>query len=514
MSDKSFKVFLQGRPIFFTEKKYLTNEVWIAFYDISSVWKRNIAEGFYEKFSDLDDLYVKFDELASSVVSEAVDKALTVLSQNGVYDLGENDFVGQFMDRYITWNDDVGSIMNSYEDIIERTEDLDAYRTARRNNRRMWAGYTEKGVYDADGKNFVNNVGHGVFNLLAKGITALDNHSKKNEIFSDPTTKDLVVSGVCNLVDAACNATVDALGSLTERRIHKYSDGDKAKVSAIIENIEKGRVPEHDILNALIGAFEFYPYDRRIYFLFLKWFGDEGAELDGAAAIFGIHGLDDERRLLIALKCKEIDWGTPEGIDRAMDEARCYASYIHYVSEDLDFEILRAAGINSKEVLREDIHKKKEGEKLPKIEVGGMEAEAEADIDIEDFINGFSSLPGVNFYVAPDLPEKKLSNYIKKSCYDVKLSDIIFYFDETLFGKGDRGVVVAANYIVGNIPFDGEFQLLMADVFNSRVSGLMNKNITLSLKDGEELKFSLTQSNKGADLLNQAINRVLMVTRG
>lgn len=68
-------------------------------------------------------------------------------------------------------------------------------------------------------------------------------------------------------------------------------------------------------------------------------------------------------------------------------------------------------------------------------------------LDIEAIVRGFSSDSKNNFYVMPDIPSKKVNNFLAKFEYGVDDDSIIFFFDETVFGSGDSGVLVDANSV-------------------------------------------------------------------
>jgi hypothetical protein len=65
---------------------------------------------------------------------------------------------------------------------------LHAHRTARRKNRDKWVGYNASGQGEAFAKNITSNIGHGVFNLAAAGLSAIGDSIKKNDIFKSQST--------------------------------------------------------------------------------------------------------------------------------------------------------------------------------------------------------------------------------------------------------------------------------------------------------------------------------------
>lgn len=111
-----------------------------------------------------------------------------------------------------------------------------------------------------------------------------------------------------------------------------------------------------------------------------------------------------------------------------------------------------------------------------------------------------------HFYRYDGLDDKKIDNFIQAVAAAGKLpplkkEDVLVYFDETLIGKGDRGVVLTdeAIYCLPGM-FEDEEKLFtrFSNIEKVTFSGALNKQITLWLKDGNKQKITLTQSNAGA----------------
>lgn len=130
-------------------------------------------------------------------------------------------------------------------------------------------------------------------------------------------------------------------------------------------------------------------------------------------------------------------------------------------------------------------------------------------IDLEDVVRGFASDPDNKFYVAPNLPTKKIKNFLAKYSYEIDEDLILFYFDETVFGSGDSGVVIDSSSININVQHCKDRCVMLHRIDAVAINGLLNKTVTLKLSDGEKVSFVLTQSNKGASLLCEAIQRAI-----
>lgn len=117
----------------------------------------------------------------------------------------------------------------------------------------------------------------------------------------------------------------------------------------------------------------------------------------------------------------------------------------------------------------------------------------------------------INFYRYDDIDNKKISNFINeidKISYFPKITsnDVIFYYDETVFGKGNHGVVITSQYVIyNNGKLYKPFFIPINSIARIIISGILNKTISIQTTKKDSLEIELTQSNKGADLLFKAL---------
>lgn len=337
---------LYGQFINLSQSKIETNAIKCVFQRTASNWYKEVNSDFYKIFSDLDALYKNGDDFAHRVRLKSIEEGMAFLTANGIYDIAERQFYEQFMSSHDTWTEEFDVIASQYEAIVERTAELDAYRTARRQSRRQWVGYgSTQAVADADGRNLTSNVGHGVFNLMAKGITAIGNSFKKDEIFKSPATLKTITNGIHNIVMAAFEATIDAVNSRSNNVLYNYTAEEISKAEAIIENINKGRIPKDNILSSLMKALEFYPYNRSIYSLLLSNFGGDESRLDKTVAYFGLTNLSAEKKQLFDARRARIDLVSLSSCKSNIPELEKYAKYICYDGFITESERLLKAAI-------------------------------------------------------------------------------------------------------------------------------------------------------------------------
>ncbi|MEO6676383.1 MAG: hypothetical protein ABIO21_03315, partial [Pseudomonas sp.] len=329
------KIELYGHFLETPQSKVDTNLVRRAFKTLASSWSRKINTGFYELFSNLDNLYEDGDALADEIRAQAIGQSIKFIVAHGIYDIDEERFYEAFMQRHDSWDDDFGVLAEQYEAIVERSADLDAHRTNRRRSRQQWVGYgSEKAVYDADAKNLMSNIGHGVFNLMAKGVSAIGDSLKKDELFKSPATVQVFVEAADNLVTAAYLATLEAINDDSPGKLHGYSNDEIRKSKAITENIEKGIIPDDAVVVSAIKAIGAYPYNERIYPILLRDFGGDQGRLDHVVEYFGMSSLLKDKQALIQAQLRELDLSTVESFAACRPELERYAQFICYENID------------------------------------------------------------------------------------------------------------------------------------------------------------------------------------
>lgn len=502
---------LYGYDVSFPKSKADTNAIRNTFLKMAEKWSQSIRSDFNKRFSNFDDLYRKGGGLAKEVRTHAIDEAMRCLSAYGIYELSESQFYENFMGPYESWTEDFSFISNQHKSLAERTAELDAHRTARRQNRSQWIGYgSEKSVYEADGKNLVSNVQHGIFNLIAKGITEIEHASQKDEVFKNSATVIRIAEGGRNIVMAAFYGVVEAINSEKPEALYDFSEQEVSKSNAILENVRKNRIPDAEVLPALIKAIQFFPYNPEIYLVMLGRFGDGDGCLGRLSNYLGISEVDLEKKRLFSKKLKECDFATPETRAIGIQHIEEYAKIISYDASKTDTEDFLQALANR------NLPKPIESRQNLEVHVAAEQGATQAlePIDPKIATKGFASDSESNFFVAPNVPAKKIRNFAKKiSNYIVNESDVLFLYDDTIFGIGDCGALIDRSCINIREKFKDSHRYPFSEIRASEISGIVNKSITLILKSGGRVEFELTQSNKGAKMLHEAIQRMIELSK-
>ncbi|WP_404303094.1 hypothetical protein [Alicycliphilus denitrificans] len=353
MNMQSYRIELYGHIIDLPATRVFANSIHRIFNPIEKNWHNRIINDFYKIFENLDDVYENSEKLAQDVLSESVKTALDILTENSIYDVDEQGFTKKYLGKYEIWDEYFEIIAYQYESIVHATAQKDAYRTQRRLNRdkmvgfgpapSMKNGYRSPQSY-ANFSNAVDNIGHGIFNMMAKGVTAIENSIKKDEIFKNPKTVKALDSAVCSIILASKEAVTDALKERYNGAIHTYTKEEIEKASAIITNVENDRIPKTDIQKQILSLFTTYPYNERIYTLLLTRFGADAGKLDEIAEYFGISILADEKEKIFQSKLNEANLSSIVAIQSNISLFREFANNIGYSGGEKDLkELLDAA---------------------------------------------------------------------------------------------------------------------------------------------------------------------------
>lgn len=339
MNMQSHRIELYGHIIDLPAPRVFANSIHRTFNSLKKKWHKRIIDNFYHIFENLDDVYENSDKLAQDVLSESVNAAMGILAENSIYDVDEHAFINGYLRKYDVWDKYFEIIASEYESIIEETNQKDAYRTQRRLNRSKLVGFgpppsMENGYRTAQSyanfSNTVDNIGHGIFNMMAKGVTAIGNSIKKDEIFKSPETVEALDSAACSIIFGSKEAVIDALNERHDGVIHTYTAEEMQKAGAIATNVENGRIPESDVQKQLLSLFATYPYDERIYTLLLTRFGPDAGKLDAVAEYFGISTLADAKEKIFQSKLKEVDLSSVAAIQSNISFLREFANNIGY----------------------------------------------------------------------------------------------------------------------------------------------------------------------------------------
>ncbi|QEI05921.1 hypothetical protein FXN63_08745 [Pigmentiphaga aceris] len=122
--------------------------------------------------------------------------------------------------------------------------------------------------------------------------------------------------------------------------VYSYSDDDISKSTAIVQNVQKDRIPEANIIASLLKALVLYPYNRSIYVLLLQHGGGDQGRLDAAVSYFGLASLDEEKKRLFDAKRNGVDLSTLAALNANLPALKQYAQDIGMTAFEEEAKVL------------------------------------------------------------------------------------------------------------------------------------------------------------------------------
>lgn len=296
----------------------------------------NFSNNFSTLFKSIDDIHNGCTDAAMSIMHEAAEVAVADLVAQGYYDI-DIDAFGEYFAPYFKWEEDFAVIDDKYMAIVLKAEELDAYRTQRRESRGRWVGGgfglsgAIKGAAQAGAMNLATGAVHGLFNLTAKGISAVGDAIKKSELYNDPATKQALVNALYRAIFSMHFAYIDAVN---DKKPESYTGfvttDDETKASRLLQNVEAGRVPKKAIKQVMLEALQLDPYNDDFFQLWLGEFGDQNGELEKLESYFGVSVVSSTKRDLIQAHKTSLDFSTPEACDASLAALSKYSAAIGY----------------------------------------------------------------------------------------------------------------------------------------------------------------------------------------
>lgn len=183
-------LMIAGKELQVTPAREAYNGIRVKYVKLAMAAAYDFAENFENYFKNLEELHERCESIVGErYLKPGVEEAIQDLVGKKIIDIDEEAFFEEFLSQYLTWADDFSEIDNQYIEIGMATEERDAYRTARREGRGKWIGGgfgvegALKGAATAGAINILTGAAHGVFNLAAKGVSAVGDAIKKDEIY-------------------------------------------------------------------------------------------------------------------------------------------------------------------------------------------------------------------------------------------------------------------------------------------------------------------------------------------
>jgi hypothetical protein len=289
------------------------NRIRVKYLSIANKMSDDFARQYSSLFRDIDELHEKCTSVALKYLMTVVDEAIRDLIAHGIYDINEDEFINAYLSDYYTWDNDFAEVDERYLEIVLSAEQLDEYRIARRENRGRWIGGgfgisgAIKGAAGAAAANLAIGAVHGVFNLAAKGMTAIGNSYNKSELFQDLRTKTHLVESLCKLLFNVHFAFVRAANDRKPGTISGVvAEEERNKATRLLENVSKGRIVGDRARDVIREAILLNPYNTDAYRMWLERYDDSDGLLKLTAQHYGINEVNQTKQSVAVNESKEV----------------------------------------------------------------------------------------------------------------------------------------------------------------------------------------------------------------
>ena len=272
------------------------NKVRHTFLELGHKLSNEFVDEYNSKYTSIDEVSEKGLELGNSYLMKCVDKALEILVSS--YDLISIDrefFIKNYYKKYITWENDFNKVNEKYLSIILEQEQLDEYRTNRRENRTKWyaSGYDIQSAVEnkikAEALNMATNAIHGAVNIAGKYISTMEADEQKKKIFEDPENLNILAASINYNCFVMHKAVIDALYDNKIKSVEKYSSKeDIEKSKALFNNYKNGLINDNKKDEILKQIIILNPYNKEIYMQIIDEQGDQSGEIESIATYLDI----------------------------------------------------------------------------------------------------------------------------------------------------------------------------------------------------------------------------------
>lgn len=227
-----------------------------------------IEEKFRNSFNQLFGDFEKLGEYGISqtlkLIDGALQNAISIMVNNGLMTIDEKTFFDDYYAKYFADYCDVyEKVMDSYYEIILDEEELEEYRSKRKQNRARWigggfgVGGALKGAATAGALNIATGAAMGIVNL---GLNFIDKKLMKREVEKLYNNKKAVLEPLANEVKKVVYmmhlAIVDCLEANNIKTMSCISDDDKKNCLAIVNNLSRIN-DEEERKKYIIEAFQY-----------------------------------------------------------------------------------------------------------------------------------------------------------------------------------------------------------------------------------------------------------------
>lgn len=413
---------------------------------------RLTADAFMRKYGEYGNIktFIENDcgyKYGTQLILLAVDKIVNSFIQMGIYTLDRDGFIEKYYDEGFVWPEANGKIVDKYMDIKLKAEELDAYRTARRESRGRFIGGgfgltgATKGMMQAGALNLATGAVHGVFNLVAKGISAIGDSIKLSSLYESKKTHATLWKGIYQSVFNLHLSTVEAMRDMGLLEINEklvpYLFNDNSQIaSRIVNNFPQ--MPKDVVMSEFPKVLLMNPYEDKIYLTMLDLFGDRDGGLERVAKYFGVSCVSVAKKKQVQALYKNLQPQFEVSEEKARSAKKIFVSqcsdngwtgvnqeFLHEIDKAIDQYSLKARTVEDYIFpTREEANLARKEIKVMKRDLPGKKALWSE----QNAVDAFNKLESWHFFSLPALKEKEnLENFLRYAEQQARLTHGILF---------------------------------------------------------------------------------------
>lgn len=233
---------------------------------------KNFDDFYYEIFSDIENVQMILSRWMEGQLKNTATFSVKELIKLKIYDVDDELFLGQYLDKDITWQEDISDVNDRYLNLVLSRDEYKKYEEGRsaRSGSFVGGGFGLEGA--ASGILLATAANVAVETI--SGIASLVN-SNKNDSSAIKDVRSLLEKKVIQktiylaLYNISFNAHRCFLDIVNERVKTKYFDViDKSQIrqsKAIVANINQDIIPDDSLEAACVQAFSSNPFNSELY---------------------------------------------------------------------------------------------------------------------------------------------------------------------------------------------------------------------------------------------------------
>lgn len=252
----------------------------------------------YRKYGNIDNFASKGYQDGTAIIVEIIEKEVveTLVQNFKVNHIDVDTFVNKYYHKSFSWEEYNAKVIDQYMEIKLDQQQLDAYRTQRRQSRGRVIGGgfgidgAVKGMMTAGAMNLATGAIHGVFNLGGKVLSMIGDSIKKSSLYNSDETRNTLYNGIYRSVMdmhfSYWRLLQDLQLAISDMQTVPYLyEAPREKADAILKNMSK--MSENEVLDAFPEVLLMNPYKIDLYRFMLHLMGDAGGELEHIGNFFG-----------------------------------------------------------------------------------------------------------------------------------------------------------------------------------------------------------------------------------